>query len=117
MEKLLVSVIGMGLIGGIYWFFFGKKEEVTKAATSWNILVKGGYQPATITVPNGKTSTLTFTRKDQNSCLEDVIMEDFKVKQFLPMNTPITITISPSRPGTYGIHCGMNMFHGKIIVI
>lgn len=117
MEKLLVSIIGIGFIGAIYWFFFGKKEETMETKNSWDILVKGGYQPSTITIPAGKPSTITFMRKDQNSCLEDVIIEDFKVKKFLPMNTPVTVTISPTKPGAYGMHCGMNMFHGRIQVV
>lgn len=117
MEKFLVSFFGISLIGLIYWFFFGKKEEVMTAKTSWNVLVKGGYQPATITIPKGKPSTVTFTRTDPNSCLEDVVIEDFKVKKFLPMNTPVRVTISPTRSGSFGMHCGMNMFHGRIIVV
>lgn len=117
MDKLIVSVAGILVIAVIYWFFFGKREENLTAAQSWNILVKGGYQPATIAVPGGKPSTITFTRTDPNSCLEDVIIEDFKIKKFLPMNTPVTVTISPTKRGSYGIHCGMNMFHGKIIVV
>jgi plastocyanin domain-containing protein len=117
MEKLIVSAVGIGLIGFIYWFFFGQKEEGMETKTSWDIKVSGGYNPATITIPAGKQSTITFTRTDANSCLEDVIIEDFKVKKFLPMNTPVTITLSPTKPGAYGMHCGMNMFHGRIEVV
>lgn len=117
MDKGIVSAVGLTLIGFIYWFFFGKKEEHMEAKTSWDILVSGGYKPSTITIPHGKPSTITFTRTDPNTCLEDVIIEDFKVKKFLPMHTPVTVTISPATPGAYGMHCGMNMFHGRIEVV
>ncbi len=117
MDKIIVTATGMITIVGIYWFFFGKKEEIMEAKTTWNINVEGGYKPATITIPQGKQSTITFVRKDPNSCLEDVVIPDFKVKKFLPLNEPVTITISPAKPGTIDIHCGMNMFHGKIIVV
>lgn len=117
MDKLIVTITGTLSIVGIYWFFFGKKEEAMEAENSWDITVEGGYKPATITIPQGKPSTITFTRKDSNSCLEDIIIEDFKIKQFLPVNKPVTVTLSPTKPGTYGMHCGMNMFHGKIIVV
>ncbi len=117
MDKTLVTIAGSALIGFIYWFFFGKKEEAMETKSAWDIIVSGGYKPAVIKIPSGKPATLTFTRKDPNSCLEDVIIEDFKIKKFLPMNSPITVTISPTKPGTYGIHCGMNMFHGRIEVV
>jgi plastocyanin domain-containing protein len=116
MDKLIVTISGLGLIGAIYWFFFGKREETMEVRNNWDILVSGGYKPATITVPQGKPATLTFTRKDPNSCLEEVVIPDFKIKKFLPLNEPVAITLSPAKPGTFGIHCGMNMYHGKIEV-
>lgn len=117
MDKFIVTTLGLGLIAGIYWFFFGKKEEAMESKTSWDILVEGGYKPSTVTLPAGKKTTLTFTRKDANSCLEEIVLPDFKIKKFLPLNEPISITLSPTKSGTYTMHCGMNMFHGRIIVI
>jgi plastocyanin domain-containing protein len=116
MDKTLVTLLGIGLITAIYWFFFGKKEESMEVKSSWDILVEGGYKPATISIPKGKSSTITFLRKDPNSCLEEIVLPEFKIKEFLPLNKAVTITISPTKPGTFGIHCGMNMFHGKILV-
>ncbi len=117
MDKLLVTLMGIGAIGAIYWFFFGKKEEAMEIRNSWDIIVEGGYKPATIAIPNGKKSTITFTRKDPNSCLEEVVLPEFKIKKFLPVGEPVTISLSPTKSGTYGIHCGMNMFHGRIVVV
>jgi len=117
MDKILVTVGGSLLIGGIYWFFFGKKEETKETQDSWNIIVEGGYRPTTVTIPRGKKSTITFTRKDSNGCLEEVFIPDYKIKEFLPLNKPVTITLSPTKPGTHDIHCAMNMFHGKIVVV
>ena len=117
MDKLIVTLLGISSIGFIYWFLFGKKDEVGSPATTWNIIVEGGYKPSTITVPHDKPATLTFTRKDPNSCLEEIVLPDFKIKKFLPLNKQVTVTLSPTKPGTYDIHCGMNMYHGKILIV
>ncbi len=116
MDKLIVTTIGIGLIGLIYWFFFGKKEETMEASDTWNITVDGGYKPRIIKIFKDKPATLTFTRKDPNSCLEEIVLPDYKIKKFLPMNEPVTITLPPPHPGKSGIHCGMNMYHGRIEV-
>lgn len=116
MEKILVGIIGTGLIGLIYWFFFGKKEEVFVAEDTVDVLVDGGYKPENIKIKNGKTTKLIFTRTDTNSCLEEIIIPDFKVKEYLPLNKKVEISLTPDKKGIYQTHCGMGMFHGKIIV-
>ena len=113
MDKIIVTLSGISLIAIIYWFFFGKKEEAMDAKNSWNITVDGGYKPATIKVFKDKPATLTFTRRDPNSCLEELVFPDYKIKEYLPLNKPVTVTLPPP-PKPSGFHCGMNMFHGRI---
>ena len=116
MDKILVTTVGMGLIGFIWWFFFGKKEKAIVAGDVLEILVDGGYKPASIRLKKGKTTTLKITRRDPNSCLEEIILPDFKIKKFLSLNKEVEISIIPQKTGEFGFHCGMNMYHGKIIV-
>ena len=116
-NKLLVIISGLGLIALIYWFFFGKKREVYEATNGEiEIIVKGGYKPEIIKLKKGKVVKLTFVRSDPSDCLEEVILPDFKIRKYLPLNEPVTIEIRPQDVGTYGLHCGMNMYHGRIIV-
>lgn len=117
-DKLLV--IGSSVLGIIltYWFFLMKKdkEAVAVDSNSIDIIVKGGYSPEAISIPKGKTTTLNFIRRDSSSCLEEVVMPDFKVRKYLPIDKKISILITPQEEGEYEISCGMNMFHGKIKV-
>lgn len=107
---------GIGIIF-TYWFFLMRSEkEVVVLSDSIDVIVEGGYQPEVISIPVGKTTKLNFTRKDPNSCLEEVILSDFKVRKTLPLNQIVTISITPQKIGEYIYSCGMNMFHGRIIV-
>lgn len=118
-DKLLVATLGLGLIGLIYWFFFGKKTtltETSKGQGTVDILVDGGYKPENIKIEKGKTTTLIFKRIDPNTCLEEIFIPDFKIKEYLPLNKKVEITLTPGKAGVYQTHCGMGMFHGKIIV-
>lgn len=81
-----------------------------------DIVVEGGYSPEIIAVPKGKTTKLNFLRKDPSSCLEEVVLGDFKVRKRLPLNQKITVEITPQQAGEFTYSCGMNMYHGKIIV-
>ncbi len=116
MDKLLVTIAGIVGVVFTYWFFLMKKDEEVKVSGSVDIIVDGGYTPSTISVSVGKTTKINFLRKDPSSCLEEVVLADFKIKKFLPLNKSVTIEIKPEKSGEYPFSCGMNMFHGKIIV-
>ena len=34
----------------------------------------------------------------------------------LPLNQDVVVTLDGLTPGTYQYHCGMNMFHGQLVV-
>ncbi len=117
-DKLLIVIFSLLGIGFTYWFFLMKKESVISAMKgSIDIEVKGGYRPEVISIPKGKTTKLNFTRNDKSSCLEEVIISEFKIKRYLPLNKKITIELKPQREGEFPFSCGMNMFHGKLKVI
>jgi len=116
LDKVVITVIGIMAIGFTYWFFLKKKDREISVKDEVDIVVEGGYSPNIISIPKGKTTKLNFIRKDSNSCLEEVVLGDFKVRKYLPLNQKITIELTPQKAGEFGYSCGMNMFHGKIIV-
>ncbi len=119
LDNIIVTIVGIGMIGFVYWFFLMKKEDTAVAVKedSVDIIVAGGYSPAAISIPRGRAFTLNFFRKDPSSCLEEVVIPEFKIRKYLPLNEKTPITITPKKAGSYEISCGMNMFHGKIVVI
>lgn len=118
MDKIIVAVFSTGGIIFTFWFFLMRKEDeaVVVKTSSVDIIVEGGYSPNVISIPRGKQTTLNFFRKDPSSCLEEIVLPDFKIRKYLPLNKITPIQLIPSKSGTYEISCGMNMFHGKIKV-
>lgn len=116
-EQIGILFIGSGIILFVYWFFFGKKEEVIHVTdSSVTIKVDAGYSPSSIMVKKNNQVTLKITRTDPSDCLADIIIPEFNINKNLPLNQEVTIDLSPSQAGEFPFHCGMNMFHGKIIV-
>jgi len=116
MDKIIVTIAGILGIVFTYWFFLMKKEKEVVVRDSIDIIVDGGYSPNIIAIPKGKTTKINFIRKDPNSCLEEVVLGDFKIRRYLPLNQKIDIKITPQISGEFVYSCGMNMYHGKIIV-
>ncbi len=116
LDKMLV---GLGSLFGIiftFWFFLLKKDDIITVSDRVDIVVDGGYKPDIISIPRGKKITINFLRRDPNPCLEEVILSEFKVKKYLPLDKKVSIDIFPKEVGVFPFECGMGMFHGKIIV-
>lgn len=124
LDAIIITIIGAVGIAFTYWFFLGKKERVVAVSESADstgslqvdIIVDGGYSPEVISIKRGRTTSISFLRKDPSACLEEVVLSDFKIRRRLPLNESITIELTPTRSGTFEFACGMNMYHGKIIV-
>ncbi len=117
MDKIIVTIAGIAGMALTYWFFLMKKEKIVKAENSVEIVVEGGYSPDVISIPKGKTTKLNILRKDPSSCLEEIVLGDFKIRKHLPLNQKVTIELTPKETGEFKFSCGMNMYHGKIIVV
>ena len=115
-DKIIVTIAGLIGIAFTYWFFLMKKEKEIAVTDSVDIIVEGGYSPEVISIPKGKTTKINFIRKDPSSCLEEVVLGDFKIRKHLPLNQKVTVELTPQQSGEFGYACGMNMYHGKIIV-
>ncbi len=75
----------------------------------------GVNAPASIEVPVGKPVTLRFLRKDPSPCAEKVLFDDLGVSADLPLDKPVTVTVTPAKPGEYEFTCQMRMYRGRLV--
>ncbi len=118
---LLVVVAGIAAILWVAWYFlFAERAAATAAAgvggrQDVTVVVRGGYDPATIRVKAGVPVRLVFDRQETSSCSEEVVFPDFNVRRFLPAHERTSVEITPPHPGTYEFTCGMSMLHGRVV--
>lgn len=115
-DKIIVIISGIIAIVFTYWFFLMKKNNKVEVEKEVTIKVEGGYTPEEIIIPKNKPVTINFIRTDPSTCLEDVVLSDFKIRKNLPLNEKVSIILTPDKEGTFTFSCGMGMYHGKITV-
>lgn len=121
-SQIFAIIIGLVFIGFIIWWFFGKHEEEAKQSTIVNdeqtatIVVNGGYSPSTVVLKKGVPAKINFDMKDSTACLSHVVFEQLGVNEDLTKQKITTIDIPTDKAATYNFACGMDMFHGKVIV-
>lgn len=117
--RLAVTAGGLGLIGLELWWFLFSRPQARRANLAGSlqeitITVDGGYEPDHVEVEAGRPVRLNFVRRDPSSCLETVILPDFRRSVDLPLNNTTTVDLPASSPGEYPFHCGMNMYRGVL---
>jgi len=114
-----VTVSGFVAILFLAWFFFGPKKakeaEVKGNVQEIRITVKGGYSPDVIRVKEGVPLRLVFDRQEASDC-SDRVVPDFQASKSLAPFATTTLEFTPTKSGSFGFACGMNMLHGTLIV-
>ena len=119
--QILVTAVGVALIGWVVWYFFLAMRTESRAGTvggtqQIRISVKGGYTPAVVRVEAGRPVRLDFFRDETNPCTEEVVLPEFGIRTWLPAHETTPVEFTPATPGTYEFACGMGMVHGRLIV-
>lgn len=86
-----------------------KKQEI-------KINVAGGYDPQVVHLQQGVPAELTFTRTNTQGCLDVVHSVALGFSTKLPLNQAQTVTVPTDQSGEFEFSCGMDMFHGKVVI-
>jgi plastocyanin domain-containing protein len=121
-SQIIVTLIGVGLLAFVGWFFFLAPHRVAAAVSSSagvqqvDIMVKGGYSPNVIEVEHGKPVQLNFYRDEEGTCSELLLLPDFNIRRDLAPFKTTAIEFLPKQAGTFEFTCGMHMLRGSLVV-
>lgn len=122
LAMMIALIIGLGLIALIVWWFFGKHQASVGTAQAGQdeqtatVVVNGGYSPETVVLKQGIPAKVNFEMHDSTACLSHVVFEQLGVNQDLTKQKVTSISIPTDHKGTFNYACGMDMFHGKVVV-
>lgn len=118
----LVILGAAALIGLIIWWFFGNFQKSSQQADLANgrqegrVVVKGGYEPEVLYLKQGVPAEVTFKMEDKTACLSHVVFSSLGVDKDLSKEKLAKVQIPTDKAGEIDYACGMDMFHGKIVV-
>lgn len=80
------------------------------------IIIKQGYQPRTVYFKQGEPAQIIFYQEDPSACLHEVKSKDLNLDLALNVGDARSVSINTDQAREINFRCGMNMFHGKIII-
>ena len=118
MNKARLSIVVVMLVVGYASLAMAKGKETAKSQEQvFTIEVtQEGFVPAEIKAKVGRPVKLMVTRKVERTCATEIVIKDFGINKSLPLNQPVEVTFTPSKPGKIRYACGMDMITGVILV-
>ena len=89
------------------------KNQTTKVVVNAE---NHGYKPDIVTFKQGKPAQLKLISSDNMGCMNEVVSKELNFDEKLDGKKEVTIDVPTDKPGTYNYACGMDMFHGKVVV-
>lgn len=76
-----------------------------------------GFVPANLTVKAGEPVKFVVTRKTDETCALDLLIEGTDIKAPLPLNQAVEVAWTPTKAGKVKFGCAMDMMIGGMLVV
>jgi len=95
------------------------KKHAHKKALSQTValsVTEDGFVPADIKIKKGELTHLVITRRTDQTCAKQIVIPDYGLSADLPLNVPVTLSLTPKSAGEIRYVCGMGMLRGVLSV-
>jgi plastocyanin len=79
-------------------------------------VTEDGFVPSKVKVNRGEKVRLVVTRKTNRTCATEIAIPGYGIERKLPLDTPVTVELTPKASGEIRYSCGMNMISGVLLV-
>jgi plastocyanin domain-containing protein len=76
-----------------------------------------GFVPANVKVKAGVPVTLVITRKTDETCATEILIDGTDIKTPLPLNQPVEVAWTPTKPGAVKFGCAMDKMIGGVLLV
>lgn len=76
-----------------------------------------GYEPGKISLKKGEPVKFVITRKTDETCATDLLIEGTSIKVALPLNKPVEVAWTPEKSGQVKFGCAMGMMISGVMLV
>jgi plastocyanin domain-containing protein len=76
-----------------------------------------GFEPQNVKIKKGVKTTLVITRKTDQTCAKEIVIDEYKIHTKLPLDTPVTVSFTPTKSGELRYGCAMDKMVGGVLTV
>jgi plastocyanin domain-containing protein len=118
LAALLLTLPFAGLAEGHDHDAMRKQEAAAKASPKVvdMTISDDGISPMQIAAVKGEPLRINITRKTNGTCITQLVVQDYGIKQDLPLGKTVAVDITPKTSGKVRLACGMGMTFATLVV-
>ncbi len=115
-KRFLSLLFLSAFVATTFWSVATAQQAGGGASKTLRVTVdEKGFHPSSLTLKTNVPSRIMFLRIADVPCATSVVIPDYKIKQELPLNKPVVISLTPRKAGDITFMCGMGMLKGKLV--
>ena len=76
-----------------------------------------GFEPNNIKAKKDVPLKLVITRKTDQTCAKEIVIDEYNIHEKLPLDTPVTVSFTPNKSGQLRYGCAMNKMVSGVLTI
>ena len=76
-----------------------------------------GFVPSNVTLKAGQPVIFVITRKTDETCATDLLIEGTDIRTPLPLNKPVEVAWTPTKTGKVKFGCAMDMMVSGVLLV
>ena len=114
-DKFLVAMMFISPVGALPGC--ANKAAPARSGTIAMSVTENGFEPADIKLKKGAAVKLLITRKTDQTCAKEIVVDDYKIHTMLPLNKAVAVSFTPTKSGELRYGCAMDKMVGGVFVI
>jgi plastocyanin domain-containing protein len=118
-KTLLVTpaLLLAGLLAGLLAAACGSQPTQAQGGTIAMQVTEAGFVPDHLKVKKGQPVKLLITRKTDQTCAKEIVIDEYNVHAQLPLNKAVTVAFTPTKSGELKYGCGMNKMVSGVLTV
>ena len=80
-------------------------------------VTENGFEPARVSLVRDEPVTLVVTRKTERTCARTLVLDEYDIRQPLPLEKAVRITVTPRVSGPLRYGCAMGKMISGILAV